>query len=289
MDNEDLLLLTGYECFRFPMDHLKFYERVFCDLLNTGRSLLSVINASKLMDKLLKRIEKASKFAEIKNCDVFLPLLGTYLMSADFIVRDYKEGQQHKAELFLFDKGVLLAKQKGLSFFRRESELEYDSYYSLDQIELSLDNCFRLKDEVTKLTVYKVIEKRRETKCMIEFMKKIKEKKRIFEMEIVRSGNDLNQDLGDQEAINLDVLRRHLGKREIRGLGVEMFKVDHTVRTSVNTCVSFVEAFNVKLCQKIVLKRNTRASENQERYRRSIRDKWRRVSWKAVHYYVEYL
>lgn len=283
MDNEDMLLLTGYECFRFPLDHLHFYGRAFAELADAGKSSPIVLNVSSLLEKFLRRMEQCSKL-EIQNCEVFLPSLGTYLESAEFVVRDYKEGQQHKAELFLFKHGILLAKQKGRTFFKRDSELEYDSYYAFDQIELS-SQCFRLKDATSKLTVYKVIEKRRETKSMIEFLEQITRIKKTLEMRIFCVATDLSCDLGDREVINLEVLKR----QSTNGLLLQ-HKLDHTVRVSAHGQVSFVEAFNTKLCNDMVLRRIRKNSvDKAPGFHLSIRDTWRRAAWKAVNYIVAYL
>lgn len=217
-------------------------------------------NAAKLLQQLLQRIEEASKLSEIRNLQVFLPRLGTYLMSAEFSVRDYKEGQHHRAALYLFMGGVLLAKQKGMTLFRRNSDLEFDSFYTMNQIELDID-CFRLKDATTKLTAYKVMEKRRELlrwdacRSMETFLVRMRGLKETLGQVTVQS-NELRFDLGDGEVINIEAIKRRQG--DTSGDELQLFKTCHLVRKSRTQCESMAEAFNNSLCNAAVINRHDR-------------------------------
>lgn len=286
--DEEILLLTGYECFRFPLDHLQFYERAFSGILDSGRVSQSVANATRLLRDLLKRIREAGKLSQIQSLELFLPRLGTYLMSSEFSIRDYSEGQQHKAELFLFSGGILVAKEKkGLSLFKRESDLLYDSHYQMEQIELDVD-CFRLKDSESKLTCFKVTEKRRELlkwdqpKVMSKFLKQIGKIKRIHRMEITGI-SCLGYDLGDREAINLECVK---GTRKLHSDRGELcsFKTDKLIRTSFNSCLPLVEAFNVRLCNAVVFNRYAGEGMEQINYKlpETPKDLWRRVYQETI-------
>lgn len=298
---EDILLLTGYECFQFPVDHLHFYRGTFGELIsNEQPPPQSVIDVGEMLNKLLRRISEAARFStEIRNCETFLPVLGTYKMSSELMVRDYKEGQVHKAELFLFSLGVLVARQKSVTWFsRKECELDYDSYFTMDQIELDTD-CFRLKDPTTKLTCYKVMERRRDLlhwdtpRNMKEFLQSLEELKRGLDIPIVRI-EDLDHDLGDMEVINASAVEKQYRKSFPPPDGGELFVFhsEHTVRISQSTPVTFAEAFNVKLCNTIANHRDTIRDKDQPYYNRRIRilrptkynprDKWVEMYRRAI-------
>lgn len=272
--DEDLLLLTGFECFQFPLDHLRMYEQTFDELRCTDRAPFSILGASNLLRHLLTRIEEASKLHVIKNCEVFFPRLGTYLTSAEFSVRDYNEGQQHRAELFLFARGVLVAKQRGLSIFKPDSNLEYDSFFGIDQIEIDDTGFFRLRDAASQLTCYKVTERRflkwSANAPMATFLGKVRTIKEGRERKCRIGLGDLSFDLGDSEAINMEIVDRKLNLRPSSGGELKLFRRVHTVRVSVNTCRSFSEAVNTRLCNSLVYKRHRKREAEDVQGEREI-------------------
>lgn len=284
--DDDLLLLSGYECFRFPLDHLKYYVRAIAEINSTGTNPAPVIifRCVEILQMLCARIDEVSKVQTIRGLDLFLPSLGTYLMSGEFAMRDYMEGQVHnKTELYLFTEGVLVAKQKGLTLLHRLSDLEYDSFYSMDHIELDTD-CIRLKDPTSKLTVYKIMERKRGLlkwdipKALPGFLEHIGNIQQIFNMPMWRS-SDMNYDLGDLEAINIKYLE---DKKFPGNCGrLKAFASERVVRVSRNKTATFVEVFNLSLCNTEHCKRHNNQQNDQDlvvlRNNGSPQEMWRRL------------
>lgn len=269
--DKNTLMLTGFECFRFPLDHIHYYGGVLEDILGSVcRDILNpnIINAASMMRRFLKRVVEAERLTEIKGCaaEVYLPSLGTYRMTSEFTARDYKEGQQHKVVLFLFTKGLILAvATKGLSLFKKDETYAYDSKYSIDQIELDEpDNCFRLKDAHSKLTYYKITEKReflkKDTKSMLEFFEGIGRLKKIQNTEVARI-SEYDCDVSGQECVNMAVINRN--------------KCREGIIDKINPSMQLVEAINVRVCDKFIFKRREEQLEIlSHRNRKMLFWKW---------------
>lgn len=223
----------------------------------------SVLNAVSGLGKLLARIQEASAFKKIQNCEVYLPSLGTFISAEPFYLRDYKEGQLHRGKLFLFAKGILVAKQKGLRKFKKNSDLEYDSFFELSDITLDLE-CFRLQDHKSKLTCYKVTEKRREflrweyPKAMAEFLVEIRKLKAKTTNEQTLQGiNELASDLDNQEAINWDVILGKGNETEV----LNFLPSNETIQTRcMRNGEELVEAVNITLCYQVMWKRRFKSN-----------------------------
>lgn len=204
-----------------------------------------ITKTEELLKRFLKRMVEAEKIMDLDSLDIYLPHLGPYLMCDEFVARDYKEGQQHKVALFLFEKGIIMAMMvhKGIKVFQRI--IVYDSFYSLDQIELDEQaNCFRLKDPHSRLTCYKIICRREflrsETKSMMEFLTTIGQLKEVKDRTVFRL-NEATADVGDREALNLGLFRRK--SREL---------VADQALSPLKTH-PFVEVVNVPLCHQFIL------------------------------------
>lgn len=215
------------------MDHLKYYEKflnefqeMFVNSLNHTKSR-DIFLAVNLMQAFQKRINELERIHEIRNCDIYLPDLGTYVSSSEFVARDYREGQHHKILMLLLERGVLVAfvkKGAGKSTFRG-GVLEFDSFFKLDMVEPDkVVNCIRLRDHVLNMTSYKVKDKTslRGKSKMRHFVDRILEMKNASALNVIKL-TEMNNDVADREAINIGVARKNLQKFAQRGAGKNNF------------------------------------------------------------------
>lgn len=220
-------MMTGYEMYQLPRDHIKFLNKFLSELMEVyvldqklchGREL---ILADRHMERFITRLSELERIHDIQNCDIFLPNLGTYIDSGEFLARDYNEGQWHKVVLFLFGAGLLMTTlHKGLLSQFQQPILKYDSLYSFDMIDLDVaQNFIRLKDVPSGKTTYKIQQnKPKQRGNMSAFLEKIASFKKALDQKIPRL-NELNGECCDREAVNIGLARRNLRNYANKGPG----------------------------------------------------------------------